>query len=240
MQENTKNKRQVVLDTETTGLDPNSGHRIIEIGCVEMVDRMLTGKTLHFYFNVDRKIDPQAVAVHGITNEFLEDKPKFVDKVDDIIAFLNNSEVLIHNAPFDVGFLESEFSKLPDSSAFQNAKLSRYSKITDTLSMAKKMHPRQRNSLDALCKRYKIDNTHRTLHGALLDSQILAQVYLAMTGGQKNLFESNISKDSQKAEGSSKKIKSEYDLSNLDLGQLKTIKLSDKIKQEHEIYIRNL
>ena len=128
----------MVLDTETTGLDPNSGHRIIEIGCVEMVDRMLTGKTLHFYFNVDRKIDPQAVAVHGITNEFLEDKPKFVDKVDDIIAFLNNSEVLIHNAPFDVSFLESEFSKLPDSSAFQNAKLSRYSKITDTLSMAKK------------------------------------------------------------------------------------------------------
>ncbi len=239
MQDN-ENLRQVILDTETTGLDPNSGHRVIEIGCVEMIDRRLTGNTLHFYFNIDRQIDAQAVAIHGITNEFLEDKPKFFDKVEEIIAFLNNAEVLIHNAPFDVRFLEAEFARLPEKSAFHKAKLSRYTKIIDTLVIAKKMHPRQRNSLDALCKRYKVDNTHRSLHGALLDSQILAQVYLAMTGGQISLFGQDNNKNNKANKLLSKETKEKFNLSKLDLSKLKIIELSDNIKKDHKNYVEKL
>ncbi len=176
--------RQIVLDTETTGLEPKQGHRIIEIGCVEMVERRPTGNNFHQYLQPDREIDAAAVEVHGITNEFLADKPRFGDVAMDFIDYVRGSELIIHNAPFDVGFLDHELSKLPDSSSG----ITELCAVTDTLVMAKKMFPGQRNSLDALCKRYAIDNSHRELHGALLDAEILADVYLMMTGGQGALL----------------------------------------------------
>ncbi len=175
--------RQVVLDTETTGIDPAVGHRIIEIGCIELVERRLTGKDFHVYLNPQRQVDEGAMKVHGISNEFLEDKPFFADVVDDFIAFIDGAELIIHNAPFDVGFINAELRRLKWSKS-----LEALCTITDTLVLARKKHPGQRNSLDALCKRYEIDNSNRKLHGALLDSEILAFVYLAMTGGQHSLF----------------------------------------------------
>jgi DNA polymerase-3 subunit epsilon len=176
--------RQIVLDTETTGLEPQQGHRIIEIGCVEMVDRRLTGNNFHQYLQPDREIDQAAIEVHGITNEFLEDKPRFADVVDDFMNYIRGAELIIHNAPFDVGFIEHELKRLDPGWG----KLASECVIIDTLVMAKKLHPGQRNSLDALCKRYTINNSHRELHGALLDAEILADVYLEMTGGQTILF----------------------------------------------------
>lgn len=176
--------RQIVLDTETTGLTPEDGHRIIEVGCVELKDRQLTGNRLHVYVNPKRDIDAGASEVHGLTNEFLSDKPVFADVVDDLLAFVGGSELIIHNAPFDVGFLNQELSLLQQT----RGEIGDYCAITDTLAMARKKHPGQRNSLDALCKRYGVDNSHRDLHGALLDAEILAQVYLAMTGGQVSLL----------------------------------------------------
>lgn len=175
--------RQIVLDTETTGLEPYDGHRIIEIGCVELVNRKFTGNHYHQYLQPDREIDQGAMEVHGITNEFLEDKPRFIDIVDEFLEFIEGAELVIHNAPFDVGFLEHELSLLDTN----KGKLSDYCTVLDTLVLARQMHPGQRNSLDALCKRYEIDNSHRELHGALLDSEILADVYLRMTGGQTSL-----------------------------------------------------
>lgn len=175
--------RQIVLDTETTGLEPKDGHRVIEIGCVEMVDRRLTGNTYHQYINPEREVDEGALSVHGISNEFLADKPLFSEIVDDFLSFVNGGELVIHNAPFDVGFLNHEFALLPRI----EKKLNEYCSVLDTLELAKKMHPGQRNNLDALCRRYGVDNTNRDLHGALLDSEILADVYLAMTGGQVSL-----------------------------------------------------
>jgi DNA polymerase-3 subunit epsilon len=172
--------RQIVLDTETTGLEPAQGHRIIEIGCVEMVDRRLTGNNFHQYLQPDREIDQAAIEVHGITNEFLADKPRFADVVEDFLAYIRGAELIIHNAPFDVGFLSHELRRLPG----EPPPLDSVCSVLDTLVMAKKMHPGQRNSLDALCKRYDINNSHRELHGALLDAEILADVYLMMTGGQ--------------------------------------------------------
>jgi len=178
--------RQIVLDTETTGLEPKEGHRIIEIGCVELIDRRLTGRNFHQYLNPDREIDAGAVEVHGITNAFLADKPHFADVAEELMQYLRGAELIIHNAPFDVGFLNHELGLLrAQGGAWE--RLESYCTITDTLAMARKMHPGQRNSLDALCKRYTIDNSHRELHGALLDSEILADVYLAMTGGQASL-----------------------------------------------------
>lgn len=177
--------RQVVLDTETTGLNPQEGHRIIEIGCVELVNRRLTGRHFHVYINPQRVIDSGAIEVHGITNEFLNDKPLFTDIADDFIQFIKESELIIHNAPFDVGFINHEFALLDKTLGTVN----QYSEVFDTLSFARKKHPGQRNSLDALCKRYGIDNSHRELHGALLDAEILAEVYLLMTGGQSSLLE---------------------------------------------------
>ena len=174
--------RQIVLDTETTGLDPKSGHRVIELGCVEMRERRLTGHNLHLYFQPDREVDPGAMAVHGITDEFLADKPRFADKVDEIRDYLLGAELIIHNADFDVGFLEHEF-RLHGTPI----ELAEACTVTDTLRMARKQFPGQRNSLDALCKRLGVGNSHRTLHGALLDSEILADVYLVMTGGQTAL-----------------------------------------------------
>jgi len=172
--------RQIVLDTETTGLEPKQGHRIIEVGCVELVDRRLTGNNFHQYLQPDREIDDAAVEVHGITTEFLADKPRFEDVVDDFISYVDGAELIIHNAPFDVGFLNAELDKV----GREEGLLERLCIITDTLVMARKKHPGQRNSLDALCRRYEIDNSQRQLHGALLDSEILADVYLVMTGGQ--------------------------------------------------------
>jgi len=175
-------KRQLVLDTETTGLEPSQGHRIIEIGVVEMIDRRLTGNNFHIYLQPDREIDAGAIEVHGITNEFLADKPRFEDIAQELADYLRGAEVIIHNAPFDIGFIDAEFQRMENGLTMESL-----CEVIDTLVMAREMHPGQRNSLDALCGRYDVNNNHRTKHGALLDSEILADVYLAMTGGQKSL-----------------------------------------------------
>jgi DNA polymerase III subunit epsilon len=177
--------RIVVLDTETTGLNPQDGHRIIEIGCVELIKRQFTGNRFHVYINPDRDIDQGAIEVHGITNQFLEDKQRFKDIVDDFVAFIKDAELVIHNAPFDVGFINHEFSLLAGQTRIVEA----YCTVFDTLAFARTKHPGQRNSLDALCKRYSIDNSHRELHGALLDAEILSDVFLLMTGGQSSLLD---------------------------------------------------
>ncbi len=177
--------RQIILDTETTGLSPNKGDRLIELGCLELVNRRPTGRTLHFYFNPDRAVPVEAFKVHGLSNEFLENKPRFHEKAEDIMAFIKGAELVIHNAEFDLGFLNAELSYLRQE---PYGRIEDHCSILDTLSMARKMHPGQRNSLDALCKRYQIKNAHRQLHGALLDAELLAQVYLLMTGGQEALF----------------------------------------------------
>jgi DNA polymerase III subunit epsilon len=177
--------RIVVLDTETTGLSPQEGHRIIEIGCVELVNRRITGNRFHVYINPDRIIDRGAMEIHGITNQFLEDKPRFADIFEDFIVFIKDAELVIHNAPFDVGFINHEFAQLTD----HVRTLADFSSVFDTLAFARKKHPGQRNSLDALCRRYSIDNSHRELHSALLDAEILADVFLLMTGGQSSLLD---------------------------------------------------
>lgn len=174
--------RKIVLDTETTGLDPQTGHRVIEIGCIEMIGRKLTGNRFHTYLNPDREIDIGASEVHGLTTDFLRDKPHFQDVAQDLVEFIKGAELVIHNAPFDVGFLNHEFARLGGYSD-----IGTFCVVLDTLLLARQKHPGQRNSLDALCKRYNISNAHRTLHGALLDAEILAEVYLAMTGGQTSL-----------------------------------------------------
>jgi DNA polymerase III subunit epsilon len=175
--------RQIFLDTETTGLSPALGHRIIEIAAVEVVNRRLTQNHFHIYLNPDREIDQGAQEVHGITLEFLQDKPRFADVVDEFLDFVANAELIIHNAPFDVGFLNAELGKI-DRANIEEANVS----IIDTLKMAKDMRPGQRNSLDALCRHFGIDNSKRTLHGALLDAELLADVYMAMTRGQESLM----------------------------------------------------
>lgn len=172
--------RQIVLDTETTGLDPQEGHRLIEIGCVELRDRRLTGNNFHQYIQPDRQVDPAAAEVHGITNEMLADKPRFAEIAEDFLSYVSGSELIIHNADFDTGFLDHELSLWRG----EGPSIRELCEVTDTLSLARRLHPGQRNSLDALCKRYGVDNSHRELHGALLDAEILADVYLAMTGGQ--------------------------------------------------------
>jgi len=174
--------RQVVLDTETTGLEVREGHRLIEIGCVELIDRKPTGRQLHHYINPGRTIDEGAEAVHGITLEFLADKPDFASVKEDIVEFLKDAELIIHNAAFDVGFLDAEFKRARERRRTQD-----FCTITDSLALARAKYPGQKNSLDALCKRLGIDNSARTLHGALLDAEILAEVYLALTGGQASL-----------------------------------------------------
>lgn len=174
--------RQIVLDTETTGLNPRSGDRIIEIGCVELIDRRLTGNNFHHYINPERDSEEGALAVHGLTTEFLSDKPKFAEIVDEFRDYISGADVIIHNAPFDVGFLDAELKRV-DMPLFKD----HVGEILDTLQQAKELHPGKRNSLDALCDRYGVSNAHRTLHGALLDSELLAEVYLAMTRGQNSL-----------------------------------------------------
>lgn len=175
--------RQIILDTETTGLESKEGHRIIEIGGVELVNRRRTGQTFHCYLNPQRMVDEGALKVHGLSNEFLSDKPCFVDIAEEFLAFIKGAELVIHNAPFDVGFLDYELSLLGP----QWGKISACCQVLDTLALARQRHPGQKNSLDALCKRYGVDNSRRDLHGALLDAEILAGVYLAMTGGQVSL-----------------------------------------------------
>ncbi|MGO2133733.1 MAG: DNA polymerase III subunit epsilon [Halomonas sp.] len=181
--------RQIILDTETTGIDPRAGHRMIEIGAVEMVNRRLTGNTYHQYINPEREIEAEAMAVHGITNERVANEPLFADIADAFWDFIDGAELIIHNAPFDVGFIDHETQRLNKARGKPVlGPVAERCGILDTLTMARKMHPGQRNSLDALCKRYTIDNGHRVLHGALLDAEILADVYLAMTGGQTALI----------------------------------------------------
>ena len=172
--------RQIVLDTETTGLEVSQGHRIIEIGCVELFNRKLTGNHYHCYINPEREIDQGAIEVHGITGKFLEDKPVFERVAGDFVEFIAGAELIIHNAPFDIGFLNGELQRLDGPFV----PLEETSSVIDTLVMARRKHPGQRNNLDALCQRYGVDNSQRDLHGALMDAEILADVYLTMTGGQ--------------------------------------------------------
>lgn len=180
--------RQIILDTETTGLAPEEGHRIIEIGAVELVDRRFTGNTFHQYINPERKVEAGALLVHGIDNDFLIDKPVFAEIIDRFISFITGSELVIHNAPFDVGFLNHEFRLIN----IKAKPIENYATVFDTLAFARKKYPGKKNSLDALCKRYNVDNTKRELHGALLDAYLLAEVYLLMTSGQMSLFEDNV------------------------------------------------
>jgi DNA polymerase-3 subunit epsilon len=172
--------RQVILDTETTGLEAAQGHRIIEIGCIELLNRRPTGRTFQTYLNPERAIDAGAQAVHGLSSEFLADQPKFAAIADQLVEFIRGAELVIHNAPFDVGFLDHEFGRLPPPQVL----VTDLCTVLDTFVLARQIHPGQRNSLDALCKRYSVDNSNRDLHGALLDARLLVDVYLAMTGGQ--------------------------------------------------------
>ncbi len=197
--------RQIVLDTETTGLEPKQGHRIIEIGCVELVNRRLTGNHYHQYLQPDREIDEGAIEVHGISNEFLIDKPRFADVVTDFLDFVRGAELVIHNAPFDVGFINHELALLGGD----HGRIEDLCGILDTLSLARQMHPGQKNNLDALCRRYGIDNAHRELHGALLDSEILADVYLLMTGGQTDLLLDGQSEGGQSTAGEIRRLAQE-------------------------------
>ena len=219
--------KQIILDTETTGLDPKSGHRVIEIGCIELINRKFTGEQFHVYLNPDRDSEEGALKVHGLTTEFLSDKPRFNEIYDDFIKFIDKSELLIHNAEFDVNFLDHEIKllskKLPSISNC-------VSKITDTLQIAREKHPGQRNSLDALVKRYEIGGYDRELHGALLDSQILGDVYLSMTGGQStlNFSDTNDENSSVADQGNNKE--------HLNLN-LRVIELSDEEKNAHKEYL---
>ena len=224
MDKRTYTNRMVVLDTETTGLNPQEGHRIIEIGCVELVKRRLTGKRFHVYINPDRIIDEGAIAVHGITNQFLDDKPHFEQIVEDFIAFIRGAELVIHNAPFDVGFINHEFSRLNN----KTRTVADYSEVFDTLAYARKKHPGQRNSLDALCKRYSIDNSHRDLHGALLDAEILADVFLLMTGGQSSLL------DAGQSGMAVSSVNSDVKRVSADRPALKVIRCSDEELAAHQ------
>ncbi len=205
-------ERQVLLDTETTGLEPARGHRITEIGCLEMINRRLTGRKFHTYLNPEREVDAGAVAISGITTEFLQDKPKFIEVVDDFLAFIDDAELIIHNAPFDIGFINAELNLLKHQWGSVDSNV----RVFDTLALARQMHPGQKNNLDALCRRYNIDNSHRTYHGALLDAEILARVYLAMTAGQTHfaLGSDNVSRSSSAQEKQQKiKLKREAGMS---------------------------
>lgn len=189
--------RQIVLDTETTGLEPELGHRIIEIGCVELVNRRATGRTFHRYLNPEREIDDAALAVHGISRTDLDGQPRFAEIHEELFAFLAEAELVIHNAEFDVAFLDAELARVSGEAR----RVASVCQVLDTLALAREMHPGQRNSLDALCKRYEVDDSHRELHGALLDARILADVYLAMTGGQGALALTEAASPMRTAEG---------------------------------------
>ena len=220
--------RQIILDTETTGLDRKSGHRIIEIGCVEIINRKYTGNEFHVYLNPERDSDPGALEVHGLTTEFLSDKPKFEEIYEDFISFVKDSELLIHNAEFDIGFLNHEIKLM---SKKLNTVDKHVSAITDTLQIAREKHPGQRNSLDALVNRYDINGYDRELHGALLDSKILGDVYLSMTGGQSNLdFTTNDSHEKDLEEITEKTSRK----------KLKVVKVSAKEKARNLEYLSKM
>jgi len=224
------NTRQIVLDTETTGLEPSQGHKIIEIGCVEMINRRLTGNNYHQYLQPDREIDEGAQAVHGISNEFLADKPRFLDVVKDFIEYLDGAELIIHNAPFDVGFINHEF-KLAGA---EFGKVSTYCTVIDTLVMARKMRPGKKNNLDILCKEYEVNNAHRELHGALLDAELLAEVYLHMTGGQSMLsLESEDVAVSETGVSSAKRL-------SADRKAIKIIQANDAELQAHQAIVKKM
>ena len=220
-------KRQIVLDTETTGLEPSQGHKIIEIGCVEMLNRRLTGNNYHQYLQPDREIDEGAQAVHGISNEFLADKPRFADIVKDFIEYLDGAELIIHNAPFDVGFINHEFKIV----GAEYGSVADYCSVIDTLVMARKMRPGKKNNLDVLCKEYDVNNKHRELHGALLDSELLSEVYLRMTGGQSSLsLDSEDPANKKKGELTAKKI-------SADRAPIRVIKATDEELQAHQTIV---
>lgn len=216
-----------MLDTETTGLEAAKGHRVIEIGAVELVDRRFTGKRLHHYFNPERDIDDGAFEVHGLSSEFLADKPRFAEVADELLAFLTGAELIIHNAPFDLAFLDAELARLGG----RRPRLHRLCRITDSLALARRKHPGQKNSLDALCRRYGVDNSARTLHGALLDAEILADVYLALTGGQTALFGAEADQD-RKAQGDSAPV-----LSGVDGSALKVVPARREDIEAHEAWL---
>lgn len=217
--------RKIVLDTETTGLNPEQGHRVIEIGAVEIVNRRVSGRTFHTYLNPDREIDAGAVEVHGLTSDFLADKPRFPDVVAEFLDFIAEAELVIHNAPFDVGFLNSELRRLESGDD-----LRRYCQgVLDTLKMAKEMHPGQKNNLDALCRRYEVDNSGRSYHGALLDAQLLAEVYLAMTRGQDSLaIESFLTPPPQAQSAAGVRV------------GVKVFRASEAEVAEHQAYLENM
>lgn len=215
--------RQIILDTETTGLDRKSGHRVIEIGCVEIINRKYTGNEFHVYLNPERDSDPGALEVHGLTTEFLSDKPKFEEIYEDFIDFVKDSELLIHNAEFDIGFLNHEIKLM---SKKLNTVDKHVSAITDTLQIAREKHPGQRNSLDALVNRYEVGGYDRELHGALLDSKILGDVYLAMTGGQSTLDFTSQNEDKEQAD----QITSSNDI---DL----SLTVVNVTKEEHQLHL---
>ena len=221
--------RQVVLDTETTGMNmtgqPQIGHNINEIGAVEVINRRLTGRTFHVYIKPPRKVDEEAIRVHGITNEFLQDKPVFAEIADDFLAFIKGAELIIHNAPFDVAFMDQEFSYLKNPPP----KTAEMCTVTDSLQLARKMYPGKRNNLDALCDRLGIDNSKRVLHGALLDAEILADVFLMMTGGQIALL---VDEENTTAQIGEEVVKMSYDLSNAVV-----LNASDEELNAHETFL---
>ena len=225
-----QNIRQIVLDTETTGLDPKQGHKIIEIGCVEMINRRFTGNNYHQYLQPDREIDEGAQAVHGISNEFLADKPRFSDIVKDFIEYVDGAELIIHNAPFDIGFLDHELKQ----AGAEYGCVNNYCSVIDTLVMARKMRPGKKNNLDILCKHYEVNNAHRELHGALLDSELLAEVYLHMTGGQSDLSLESVEEAISASGGQLSKILA------ADRKPLRIIRASEAELQEHRAMIEKM
>ncbi len=231
--------RQVFLDTETTGLEFAKGHRLTEIGCLEMINRKLTGRTFQSYLNPERELDAAAADITGLTFEFLKDKPKFVEVADDFLAFIEGAELIIHNAPFDLGFLNAELKRIDLGCQTLESRFA----IFDTLALARKMHPGQKNNLDALCKRYSIDNTHRQYHGALLDAQILARVYLSMTAGQSSLaFGTEAESDSDAlAVHSNKRVFKEPSYpAVVRKGDLRVIQATEAEVQAHEQFMSEI
>jgi DNA polymerase III subunit epsilon len=222
--------RQIFLDTETTGISYRQGHRVIEVGCLEAIDRKLTNNHFHYYINPERDIDAGAMRVHGLTEEFLQDKPKFKEIAQELVDFIKGAEIIIHNAPFDVGFLDRELGLV----SRRHKGIESYATVIDSLVMARQKHPGQKNSLDALCKRYAIDNAHRDLHGALLDAELLAQVYFRMTGGQAQLFVgvSDSSKNEQK-------LSSSENVTN-NAPSLPSSQLSAEETQQHQEYLESM
>ncbi len=225
--------RQIVLDTETTGLDPGQGHRIIEIGCVEVINRRLSGNNYHQYLQPDHDIDEGAQSVHGISNEFLADKPRFSDVVEDFLEYLKGAELIIHNAPFDVGFINHELKR----EGPEYGEVTTYCSIIDTLVMARKMRPGKKNNLDALCKEYEVKNAHRELHGALLDAELLAEVYLRMTGGQSTLLPDL---NEQQANVSSSSVNSAVKRLSKDRPPIKVVHASEAEQAAHQAFMERM